>query len=262
MPNPNQSRVFIFGQLLQEYVCLKLYLSLFIAFLCCNTSFCQIKPVFLNYKDSLNKKQGLWITHGKNSYDKENTYFRHYVNDEQRTAWVYSKDYECITSKYTECCEEYYYKQTQIIDLRIEHFQDYISETTYFRNGRTSSILKKERPTLFGSVVILEKIEYDSIGYKLKEERLISSPKSDKMREDFLNSEHLINPKLYGLIHEKKQFRYSILIKKTFFATFLSKYEEDIIIPYGTWQYFSQRGELIKEEFYQYGKLIKTKEYK
>ena len=32
--------------------------------------------------------------------------------------------------------------------------------------------------------------------------------------------------------------------------------------PEGTWQYFSESGELIKEEFYQYGKLIKTKEYK
>jgi len=30
----------------------------------------------------------------------------------------------------------------------------------------------------------------------------------------------------------------------------------------GTWQYFSEKGKLIKEEFYDKGKLIKTKEYK
>ena len=64
-------------------------------------------------------------------------------------------------------------------------------------------------------------------------------------------------------VYEVVEFYKNKKIKnKKKYCLLISQHDPSEEIPYGTWQYFSESGELIKEEFYQYGKLIKTKEYK
>ncbi len=237
---------------------MKLKLILCIVFL---SSFHLVfSQIVFNYRDTKGKKQGYWITGVQEDDNKQFIYLQYYVNNEQKVAWTYKKNCKCIVSKYTECCIESYYEATTFVKSRIEYFKNKTLKTTYFKNGRTSSIYNFATRSLFGYDMVLQGHRYDSLGYKIEDEYFIKEVVHTHAQKK-MYSKSIEDHESNGYIHEKSIYRQGALQMKSFTILFLGKYE-NFSFPYGTWQYFSEKGKLIKEEFYDKGKLIKTKEYK
>jgi antitoxin component YwqK of YwqJK toxin-antitoxin module len=216
--------------------------------------------IFFNYKDIKGKKQGYWIERGQEDDKQEYTYLRYYVNDKQKVAWLYKQSCKCIVSKYTECCIESYYEATNSIKSKIEYLQKEVLQIKYFRNGRTSSIYNFATRSLFGYDMVLQGHRYDSLGYKIEDEYFIKEIVHTYAQKK-MYSKSVEDYESNGYIHEKRIYRQGVLQMKSFTILFLGKYE-NFSFPYGIWLYFSEKGKLIKEEFYDKGKLIKTKEHK
>jgi len=239
-------------------ISVKLKLILYIVFLF-YSRFANAQS-FFNYKDDKGQKQGYWIKKGQKDYNKQFVYLKYYIDDEPKAEWVFSEDCKCLISKTSECCYESYYKETNLIKSRTEYFKDRTIEINYFRNGRTLSINIYRPRSLFGFEMIIQSQNYDSLGYITKELSLIKEiTYTHAQRKIFSpNVEDYDN---YGYLYEEKTYNQGLLQLKHYKILFLGKYE-NFTFPYGTWQYFSEKGKLIKEEFYDKGKLIKTKEYK
>jgi len=229
------------------------YLCIFFLFF----SHLVFSQIFFNYKDSTGKKQGYWITGGQENDNKQFTYLRYYTNDEQKAAWTYKKNCKCLISKSSECCYESYYTGTNLIKSRTEYFKDRTIEINYFRNGRTLSINIYRPRSLFGFDMIIQSQNYDSLGYITKELSLIKEITYTHAQKRIFSPD-VEDYGNYGYVHEEKTYNKGLLQLKRYRILFLGKYE-NFTFPYGTWQYFSENGKLVKEEIYQYGKLIKTK---
>jgi len=116
-----------------------------------------------------------------------------------------------------------------------------ISETIYFVKGVVNQSVQKKFDQA-GHLLQVKDYGYDDL----------------LVDEVFDNNEKKWNSGKGKKIQEVNFYCNGRIESKKFYRLF---YHQTLEEPENTWQYYSENGKLIKEEIYQYGKLIKTKVY-
>lgn len=213
-----------------------------------------------NFLDKNNEKTGYW---------EENQASGYYFKGSKVGLWTYqSKNsfeqiiYKVDTNKYDFANQ----KRQRILSISNNEVKEtfLLNDETliidYYISGQLKSILHMKKgyipshndPTMINTHKI-----YDSLG-NLKFQK--EYPKQGIFYGTPMNGDNSI-PK-YKMIEYYPKLDYSDDLKIKSQGNVGVAVSDGIEeVKFDTWQYFSEKGKLIKEEFYQYGKLIKMKMY-